>query len=251
MLRPQLRKLRPREMRSICHWAIELAVVVVGVLLALWASERADSRRQAEVDARIMEEVRSEVRENLRSISYLEAQRACLMQSMEGIKNALLSGGDWEAYEDGRSDRREGLFADTIRMWAQLMSRDQFQRALEEGTIERLPEASILRGAYAGFDKVSQSQLEFIAGVGELRPLSEPITLTSSDRLHFLQSLARLDESLGIIGQIGPGIYTTVPVEYRTLPEAEREEFVRAMANLRSYQGACVIDVDPGTGKPR
>ena len=40
----RLRPLRSREVRSIRHWAIELAVVVIGVLLALWAAEWAQDR---------------------------------------------------------------------------------------------------------------------------------------------------------------------------------------------------------------
>ena len=248
----RLRPLRPREMRSIRHWAIELAVVVVGVLLALWAAEWAEARRQAADDARIMDEVRSEVRYNLRSIALFQAQQDCLIQSMGAIKAQLLdSGTPWVGYDDGRPEQREGLFDDTMRASVQLMTRDQYQRALAAGTVERLAEAGDLRQAYSMFDMISQSQVEILEEVGGLRPLSEPISLGSGERVDFLGGLARIDERLGVIRVLAPLAFDIVPDDYRRQTGGEREDYERLFTELAVYQGECLTPIDAETGEER
>ena len=154
MLTPRFGKLRARHKRDLRQWAIDLSVVVIGVLLALWAAEWADGRREAEEDRRIMAQVREEIRANLIAVSVVKSQEECWFSRVTEIQSALQQGNGQFRLEPQfpEGSRRPGPFDDTIKVWVRPIMRDQFGRAVAAGTLERVEHGPELRQAYFFFD---------------------------------------------------------------------------------------------------
>ena len=107
----RLRALRPREMRSIRHWAMELVVVVVGVLLALWAqewvSERSDRKRLAIVER----DLANELRGNLATMMINDSMAQCYLDKVEAVRAAMLASRDQWAGIEGNAVYTDYEFA--------------------------------------------------------------------------------------------------------------------------------------------
>lgn len=246
----RLRRLQPDTVRGIRHWAIELAVVVVGVLLALWAAEWAQDRRQARDDERIMDEVRKEVRYNLSAIALFSAQEACWNERLAELRDLLAnSGEDWPGTAmqpvEGEEDY---LFANVIRGSHKPILREQFDRALDAGTIERLPEAATMRAGYRLFDMFDQSQWDVSEGMGDLRQIAAPGRLGEDARFALMGALVTMDDRLNKMRYL-TGLYAAIPESYREFTDFEKKAFEREMAEVREQLGACAIDIDVVTGR--
>ena len=92
----RFRRLQPDTVRGIRHWAIELAVVVVGVLLALWAAEWANDRGEKRKDAQAIEALRTELVDNLTSIGLWQAMDQCQSDQIVYLRDLLANEGrEW------------------------------------------------------------------------------------------------------------------------------------------------------------
>lgn len=79
---------------------MELAVVVVGVLLALWAAEWAEGQRERERMNAALKTIHTEALVNLMILMRHEAQRQCLEDRIEKVKSDLLvAEDDWQGVE--------------------------------------------------------------------------------------------------------------------------------------------------------
>lgn len=236
---------------------MELVVVVVGVLLALWAAEWAQDRRQARDDERIMVEVRKEVRDALSAMATYSVQEACWSERLEELRDQLSSTNEWEGAamptEDDEGNRysheRNLLFPNVVRGWHGELTRDQFDRALDAGTIERLPEASKLRRAYRIFDLFEESQMSLSADLGEIRVLAFPRSLDSNQRFEMLRRLARMDNYMNYLRYASTTARDHVPAEYSEFTDEELIDHQQFVVQAREALGECVIEIDLTTGK--
>ena len=98
---PFLRKLTADQNRSIAHWAMELVVVIAGVLIALWLQELVE-RRRAVQDMRAAENaIHDEVRGALTSLIWREAISRCHFERAKLLKSKLLSSGtQWPGLDE-------------------------------------------------------------------------------------------------------------------------------------------------------
>jgi len=251
MIRP--RHLSEETKRNLRHWAMELVVVVVGVLLALWAQEWAEERRQAADDEQIMREVRQEIRDYVRATATYQIQEACRKERLAVLRDQLSRPStQWEGaalplYDDDRNL----LFPNVVRGWADETSRDQFDRALDAGTIERLPEASDLRRAYRVFDWFERSQTSLSQDLGEIRVLAGPRTLSASDRFEMLQRLARIDNYMNYLRWAAKAARDYLPADYLAFTDEEIAKHRDFVKFARKGLGDCVVDIDLRTGKPK
>lgn len=98
----RLRPLRPREARNLRHWAMEFVVVVLGVLIALWAAEWAEGRRESQ-QMRIAEQaVRDEIVYNITAIEVWAAHYECTEETAAYYLDRLRKDGrNWEGFTRG------------------------------------------------------------------------------------------------------------------------------------------------------
>jgi hypothetical protein len=89
-----LRKLSSDERRNIGHWAMELVVVVAGVLIALWLQQWVEQRRAIRGMAAAENAIHDEVRAALITLVWREAINRCHLDRAQLLKSMLLKGGN-------------------------------------------------------------------------------------------------------------------------------------------------------------
>lgn len=94
-----LRKLTEGQKRTISHWAMELVIVVAGVMIALWLQEWVQRRQALQTMRSAQDAVHDEVRSALESLVWREAIRKCHFDRANILKDGLT----------GASDRWPGL----------------------------------------------------------------------------------------------------------------------------------------------
>jgi len=96
-----LRRLSADQKRSLGHWAMELIVVIAGVLIALWLQELVE-RRRAVADLHAAEDaIHDEVRSALTSLIWREAISQCHLDRAKLLKSALTDArDDWPGLDD-------------------------------------------------------------------------------------------------------------------------------------------------------
>lgn len=106
MIRPlRLRRPQADTVRSIRYWAIELTVVVVGVLLALFLAQWAQDRREARQMALAEEAIREELRMNLATVQIHNSADGCQIEMIDKLFARL----------DAPQNRWEGIEEHTTR----------------------------------------------------------------------------------------------------------------------------------------
>src|SRR5689334_17641870 len=89
---PLLRRVSDEHRRSIAHWAMELLIVVAGVLIALWLQQWDERRRALEGMRSAETAVHDEVRATLESLIWREAIRSCHRERAQLLYSRLLDG---------------------------------------------------------------------------------------------------------------------------------------------------------------
>jgi len=87
-----LRKLTSDERRTVAHWAMELVVVVAGVLIALWLQNLAERRRAVHDMTAAENAIHDEVRQNLSNLIWRDAINQCHLERVQLLKSMLLAG---------------------------------------------------------------------------------------------------------------------------------------------------------------
>lgn len=251
MFRPRFRSLKPREIRSIRHWAIELVVVVVGVLLALWTAEWAADRREAKIRADAMEKVDSAIEESLVTFAHYAAAKPCI----EGQRDALLaqlreSGGQWRGVS--ASNQRDGLSSDVAFSYpflplAMPFSTEAFDRARAIGAFEALDREQ----AEAYF--AVETQLTFAESFAEVfresfstfAPLGVDREVTQDQRFELEQELAKADMALDAMEVTGIFIRRYLRTIDWKLSEKVRKDAEEQVGYRIEQYGGCAVDVDP------
>src|SRR3982751_1686185 len=87
-----LRTLTSDERRTIGHWAMELVVVVAGVLIALWLQGWAEHRRAIQDMAVAEDAIHDEIRQSLFNLIWRDAISLCHIERAQLLKSMLLAG---------------------------------------------------------------------------------------------------------------------------------------------------------------
>ena len=96
-----LRRLMGEQKRTIAHWAMELLIVVAGVLIALGVQQWADRRGALQDMAAAEDAIHNEVRATLFALIWREAISQCHFDRAELLKNMLLKGGrQWPGIDE-------------------------------------------------------------------------------------------------------------------------------------------------------
>ena len=195
----RLRPLRPREVRSIRHWAIELAVVVVGVLLALWAAEWVGARNLRKSDALAIETMRMELAGNIGSIAAWRSLDVCHKAQLAYLRDRLVaSDGDWagvdrrSAYENADPRR---IFGGFYILPTGMTEQGAWEAALAAGVVDRMDpkERGAIGRAYGNFSRYRAQMEKVVAARAEIGALAFPGKLSDSDRYAALNSLIQMD----------------------------------------------------------
>lgn len=252
----RLRPLRPREQRNLRHWGMELVIVVVGVLIALWAQEWAEGRAQAERQAKAMEALAREIRVTQIMASRPTIIDTCLVTQIETLKQLLSRDeSDWPGIVVKGSTGFGQVMGSPILYPTNLYSVAAYERARETGAIEDLPpdKAFAYEEIFYILRALDEDNREISRIISALRPLSIARPLGSSERTEMLQHLARFDrlrftslirsavlaEEAGAVGlRIDPGKDARLIVDWQ-----ERAQL------LDDYDAECIADFDWKTGK--
>ncbi len=247
----RLRRLRPREMRSIRHWAIELAVVVVGVLLALGAAEWAEGRREAARQAEALEEVDAAIDNALLFHAHYQATKPCILAERDRILEQLRAPGTaWQGI--AASNSRQGLSSQLafdypfLPMTAQFRI-DAWDRARAVGAFETMDRDRADQYALAEYSlDIASRQADILAQtLATFAPLSVDRTLTADQRLAMEQALAQADLSLEFVEVLGISLRQALREIDWVMGENLRRANERAIETRRGQFGACIVDVDP------
>ena len=88
-----LRRLTGEQRRNVAHWAMELVVVVAGVLIAMWLQEIVEQRREKSGMAVAEAAIRTELRSYMQALIWREAIAQCHIDRAKLLKNLLGQGG--------------------------------------------------------------------------------------------------------------------------------------------------------------
>ena len=197
----RLRPLRAREKRNLRHWAMELVVVVAGVLLALWAAEWAQDREQRKSDAEAIAAMRAEVRYNLLVLSIWRAHSACYGEQLAYIGDLLdRSGSQWPGIRRNAvlKDRAfDPLLPDIYTTFGGVIQLDAWNAAVQTGAINRLDpgeQGTLTSSAITALSYFDRMQ-RVMEARDQLRGLAYAGTLTDADRFAARNNLAILASS--------------------------------------------------------
>lgn len=195
----RLRPLRPREKRNVRHWAMELVVVVVGVLIALWAAEWVSNRNQHRSDALAIETIRAELAGNIGIIASWRSLDACHATQLAYLRDRLVSSdGNWEgvdrraAYQDADSRR---VFGGFYILPTGMPEQKAWEAALAAGVVDRMDamERTAFGRAYGAFSRFRSSMEKVAAARTAIGALAFPGRLSDTDRYAALNSLIEMD----------------------------------------------------------
>lgn len=143
-----LRELTGEQKRTFSHWAMELVIVVAGVLIALWVQQWAEGRRANADMAAAEKAIHEEVRGNLWTLIWRDAISQCHLDRAQLLKSMLV---------EGRSH------------WPGVTEDALIQNTLSEATGVQ----TVVPGVYQRpFDDFSTAAWESALATGALKPMN-------------------------------------------------------------------------------
>ena len=209
-----LRRLSGEHKRTVAHWAMELVVVIAGVLIALWVQEWAERRRAAADMAAAEQAIHAEVQETLEELIWRQAISQCHLDRAKQLRSMLLAGGThWPGLTGSplTSDTfKEGTGIETV------------VPSVYQRPFELLPtaawESALTTGALAPMDPKRfaklveiNSQIQFLKrsrdkedhGAAILTALAFPQELTPDTRTRMLSALYEIDTTRFMFNYVG------------------------------------------------
>ncbi|MCM8556446.1 hypothetical protein [Sphingomicrobium sediminis] len=215
----RLRRLRPRELRSIRHWAIELAVVVVGVLLALWAAEWAEGRREAERMALAEIDIREELRQNFATLAIYQSFDQCKRHQIGRVYNQLVSSEeDWGGIEEDviLAQRPDGeIIPGFYSLPGFRFTSEVWDAALATGLLNRMDRdrLAVYGAVYEWFGTGGAFVEEELDARANLSGLVPPGKITAQVRIEALGRLQRLEASRNVYMAMSEVVEVAAPLE--------------------------------------
>jgi hypothetical protein len=203
---PLLRRLTADQKRSFGHWAMELIVVVAGVLIALWLQQWAEQRRARQNLLAAEEAIHDEVRGALTSLIWREAISQCHLDRANRIKAGLTGGSErWPGLNENTLLARQpgGRFA-TLLVVPSVYQRpvDTFtvsawNSALATGALEPMERKRFGRlvAVYDQIQLLRETREREDRAAARLTALAFPMQLTPQIRFELLQALYDIDRS--------------------------------------------------------
>ena len=201
-----LRRLTGEQKRTAAHWAMELVIVIAGVLIALWVQQWAERRRANAEMAAAEQAIREEVRYNLTTLIWRDAIAQCHIERAQLLKSMLLAGNSrWPGITDDTLLRIKLSDATGI----QTIVPGVYQRPHDDISTSAW-ESALATGALAPMERrrfgqlvALYNQFHFLklnrdkedAAAAVLSALSMPQTLTPDTRTRMFEALYRVDTS--------------------------------------------------------
>jgi hypothetical protein len=193
-------KLRGRK-HVIAHWAMELLIVVAGVLIALgaqqWAQDRASKQGAARAEARIREELATNVLLGVERITL----NNCIKQRLSRLANELTaSRREWSDFHVPEDKVSQTAFREIYRVPSRVWVSTEYNGSLSNGHLASLaPErATQLANAYAQVEDQQSRNEEEARLSAQLGILQFNQSLSVAERNSLLATLARLDWLNGV-----------------------------------------------------
>jgi hypothetical protein len=201
-----LRKLTDGERRTIGHWAMELVVVVAGVLIALWLQQWADDRRARRDLAAAEDAIHEEVRTALTSLVWRRVVSRCHLERARLLKAMLLRpGNQWPGLNENallQNQLSEATGVDTIMPGVYQRPFDAFSTAawnsaLTTGVLAPMDHQRFgqLVRLYDQIELLKENQKRENDAAATLSALSAPQELTADSRTRMFQALYQIDTS--------------------------------------------------------
>jgi len=201
-----LRKLTTDQRRTIGHWAMELLVVVAGVLIALWLQAWAEHRRDMQNMAAAEEAIHEEVRTALTSLVWRQVISRCHMERAQLLKTMLLRpGSGWPGLSDNallQNKLSEATGVDTVMPGVYPRPYDAFSTAawnsaLTTGALAPMDHQRFgqLVALYDQIELLKENRARENDAAATLSALSVPQELTADSRTRMFQALYQIDTS--------------------------------------------------------
>lgn len=210
-----LRKLTADQMRTAGHWAMELVIVVAGVLIAIWLQQWGERRRAQQNMEVAGEAIHDELRETLKSLIWREAIKQCHIDRIRLLKSALIgTRTDWPGLEENPlwSVAPRGPFGTEVIVpsvyWRPLdtFTDAAWKSALATGALAPMDRKrfALLVSTYDQVQLLRDTRDRETEATERLAGLSFPMHLTPEIRSQMLQGLYVLDRSRFTYTLIGP-----------------------------------------------
>lgn len=248
-------------MRGIGKWGGELAVVVIGVLIALGLAQWVEDRAQREADARTENAVRRELLGNIVTLSNWRSLGPCHEEQIRHIRDLLLaSDGDWpgigrRALFEEADERR--TIPGFLTLWAQGTPTPVWDAAVASGAVDRWDAETRIgyREANALFLEYDEMVDQMVDARARLGALVFPGRLSDSDRLEALNQLILLDSAREYM--MRPRDFMRPALSDEEIDSIERslagtEAGIRGLGSVRPcYSGPVIADIFADEVRPR
>jgi len=248
MIRP--RHLSDEMKKNFRHWAMELVVVVVGVLLALWAQQWDEQRREVRQHAESLEALDREILIMLAAAMRPVAVDACVVAQFDQLREMLeVDSGSWPGLVARGRIEREGRMEGPINFPTNSYSEEAVSHARETGALQALPSdtATAYEEVFYILRRLSGVHNEMKQVLAHLRPLSRPRPLDAAARLDMLEQLALFDQIRATHLYVAE--YMAEQANIIGLKAEDVAAVHLELDDLRKAYGDCVRDVDLRTGK--
>lgn len=243
-------------MRRIRHWASELAVVVVGVLLALWAQAWFESRVEARVHRDTVRQIDALIGRALVQTAARVSSNDCARQRIAELDAALRSStGQWRAMPLPALPERMtiGYFPSVYLVDSDVLPLQVFDAARQNGAMAALEPGQRL------FYEQIERELNWLNDVWQgssdptmrLRVLGRDGPLGEDARDEMRQILAYLDSENHVTILRARSLARLAQEHGFQLGPEERAAYHAKVERDRSFFGNCVVEVDPLELTPR
>ncbi len=204
-----MRRLGKKEARNLRHWAMELVVVVVGVLIALGLQQWAERRARLAELASAEEAIHREVLANLVFLVGRESISQCLSDRAHLVHNGMGQGDDrWPGIKGSAVITDfEKVGPDTIggiyNVQGEEPSTNAWDSALASGVLRAMDRERFdkLVAIYADINKLRSSLADEQLAIRTLSSLANPIHLTPEIRNQMHQAVWQVEQARWIFSQ--------------------------------------------------
>ncbi len=229
-----LRRLTEGQKRTVGHWAMEFAIVVVGVLVALWLQEWAERRRELGAMRAAEQAIHDEVDETLMSLIWREAISRCHRDRAELLQSRLLSGGSqWAGLKENTITSSLGTAPGSVSPSVYQRPVDTFTNsawtsALATGALGPMDRKRFgnLVTLYDQIDLLRRMRVIEDDAAAKLSPLGHDLQLTPELRAEMLQAVYNVDRARFVFGfQGSPAEFANLmrPLGWHDKAEIDRQ----------------------------
>lgn len=189
-----IRVFTPARRKSAGHWLAELAIVVAGVLIALYAQQW-DSARKLKRDARDAEQrIGREVMFNLGIATEREMVGKCIDDRLGAVADRLDRGAtDWKSFAKSQQTDLASSVPHVVIMPSRNWAFDAYHGAVSSGSLDGLPlqrqaRLAQIYGLFENLAKVNREEFELQSELNGLALSSTPVR----DRDAYFRMIAKL-----------------------------------------------------------